>query len=162
MWKKLSCLRLPQVFQKIGFPCTNKNIYDQGNPPLGFNCDVCPWNLFAGSNPPDKFSLKKIHEHVGFGRTWTETLRLQLASMHVACYGSEDNYPIYDPVISDWDGKETLATAHARMAHDVETVDIEGLEVIVEANYVKGFPCPVACYSHWSHKYSTPSCIARL
>ena len=53
-------------------------------------------------------------------------------SMFVARYGSEENFPMYNPVIPKWDGKESLAAAHAK-ANDVNnlnTVDIEGLEVI--------------------------------
>ena len=75
---------LTQVLEKPGFGRSNKNRYGQGEPPLGFNCEVCPWELFAGSNPPDKFSLKKIHEHAGVERTWSEILRLQLGKLGCA------------------------------------------------------------------------------
>ena len=65
-----------------------------------------------------------------------------LGSMYEARYGSEETHPVFDPVLHKWDGKESLAVAHNRMAREAELIDIEGLEVIVpgleivEANYV--------------------------
>ena len=85
---------LTQVFEKLGFGCSNKSRYGQGDPPLGFDSTVCPWELFLGSNPPDKEILSKIHDHAGVVRPWSEILWLQLKSMYVARYGADDEYPM--------------------------------------------------------------------
>ena len=68
-------------------------------------------------------------------------MRLQLVSMYVFRYGSETSCPVYDPVLPKWDGKENIAMGHARALKevdtvniapiDMETVDIEGLEIVV-------------------------------
>ena len=66
---------------------------------------------------------------------------LQLVSMYITRYGSETSCPVYDSVLPKWDGKENIAIAHARALKevetaniapiDIETVDIEGLEIVV-------------------------------
>ena len=68
-------------------------------------------------------------------------MRLQLVSTYVSRYGSETSCPVYDPVLPKWDGKENITIAHARALKEVETVDIapivmetvdiEGLEIVV-------------------------------
>ena len=89
----------------------------------------------------DKQRLQQIHEHAGVIRSWSEILRLQLVSTYVSRYGSETSCPVYDPVLPKWDGKENITIAHARALKEVETVniapivmetvDIEGLEIVV-------------------------------
>ena len=121
---------------------------------MGFDSTVCPWELFPSSNPPDKEILSKIHDHAGVVRPWSEILWLQLKSMYVARYGADYKCPMYEPVVSKWVGKETLATAHVRdlrYAVIEAPVDIASPIDVPNANYIPPASPKRRCEDDESH-----------